>query len=125
MRLSPPDSSAMLRVTRMKDHRLIDERSLAFSSLIAGKLRADPALVQHARVNLERWLRDCSERSRPALLEWRALLYGPLDELLSFLTSTQERAVRLRQSSPFAGLLTPEERWSVLRDFQARDATAT
>ena len=60
----------------MKDHRLIDERSLAFSHLIADKLRADPALVRHARGNLERWLRDCSERSRPALLEWRELLDG-------------------------------------------------
>lgn len=108
----------------MKDHRLIDERSLAFSRLIAGKLQTDPTLVQHARGNLDRWLRDCSERSRPTLLEWRKLLDGPLAELLSFLTSPEERAVRLRQSSPFAGLLTPEERWEILRDFQARDASA-
>ena len=108
----------------MKDHRLIDERSLTFSLLIAGKLRADPTLVQHAHGNLDRWLLDCSERSRPALLEWRELLDGPLDELLSLLTSPEERAVRLRQSSPFAGLLTPEERWEIIRDFQARDANA-
>ena len=108
----------------MKDHRLIDERSLAFAGLVAEKLRDDPALIARARGNLERWLRDCSERSRPALLEWRELLDGPLGELLSFLTSREERAVRLRQSSPFAGILTPEERWTILRDFQARDATA-
>ncbi len=108
----------------MIDHRLIDERSLAFSRLIACKLRADPALAQRAGGNLERWLRDCSERSRPALLEWQALLAGPLDELLSVLASPEERAVRLRQSNPFAGLLTPNERWAILRDFQNRDATA-
>jgi hypothetical protein len=108
----------------MKDHRLIDERSLAFSRLIASKVRADPALVQRAHANLERWLRDCSERSRPALLEWHGLLASPLDELLSALTSPEERAVRLRQSSPFAGFLTPGERWAILRDFQTRDAKA-
>jgi len=108
----------------MKDHRLIDERSLAFSRLIADKLRANPAGIQHARDNLERWLRECSERSRPALFEWRQLLDGPVEDLLSFLTSREERAVRLRQSSPFAGILTSEERWAILRDFQARDATA-
>jgi hypothetical protein len=113
----------MLR-EKMKDHRLIDERSLAFSRLIAVKFRADPVLVQRGRDNLERWLRDCSERSLPALLEWKVLLAGPLDEVLSVLTSSDERAVRLRQSNPFAGLLTPNERWAILRDFQNRDATA-
>ena len=105
----------------MKDHRLIDERSLAFSRLIADKLRADPTLVQLARGNPERWLRDCSNRTRPALVEWCALLDGPIYELLNFLTSQEERAVRLRQSSPFAGILTPEERAVILREFQIRD----
>jgi hypothetical protein len=108
----------------MKDHRLIDERSLAFSRLVADKLRADPALIEHARCNLERWLGSCSERSRPALLEWRELLDAPLSEVLSFLTSHEERAVRLRQSSPFAGMLTSEERFAILREFQARESRA-
>ena len=108
----------------MKDHHLIDERSLAFSRLIAGKLRANPALVERARGNLDRWLLDCSERLRPALLEWQELLAGPLEELLSFLTSTEERAVRLRQSSPFAGFLTPDERFAILREFQTRESHA-
>ena len=93
-------------------------------SLIAAKLRTDPTLVQHARGNLERWLRDCSTRTRPALLEWRALFDGPIDELLTFLTSQEERAVRLRQSSPFAGILTPDERAVILREFQIRDSNA-
>ena len=108
----------------MKDHRLIDERSLAFGKLIADKVRADPTLTQHARDNLERWMRDCSERLRPALLEWEEVLNGPLPELLNFQVSRDERATRLRQSSPFAGVITSEERWEVLRDFQARDEAA-
>ena len=108
----------------MKDHRLIDERSLAFCRLVAEKLRTDPTLVQHARGNLERWLPDCSKRTRPALIEWRALIDGPMDELLRVLTSPDERGAQLRQSSPFAGILTPEERALILRDFQIRDANA-
>ncbi len=108
----------------MKDHRLIDERSLAFSRLIAEKLQANPALIQHARGNLQRWLQTCSERSRPALLEWRDLLDGPLETLLALLTSREERAAQLRQSSPFAGILTPEERFAILRDFQTREPRA-
>ena len=114
----------MLRGTRMKDHRLIDERSLAFDRLIAAKLRQDPALVAKARGNLARWLATCSARTRPALLEWQRLLDGPLDDLLTFLEATGERATRLRQSSPFCGILTPEERLAILREFQARESAA-
>ena len=108
----------------MKDHRLIDERSLAFHRLVADKLRVTPSLVGRARENILRWQKDCSERAFPTLAEWETLLEGPLDELLPILTATDERAIRLRQSSPFAGLLTSEERMSILRAFQARDANA-
>ena len=108
----------------MKDHRLIDERSLAFGRLIAEKLRANPALAGQARSNLERWLKDCSDRSRATLIEWQEMLDGPLDELLSVLTASDGRAVRLRQSNPFAGVLTPDERFAILREFQARESRA-
>ena len=56
----------------MKDHRLIDERSLAFDRLIAAKLRSQPSLVEKARGNLARWLETCSAGAKPALLEWHA-----------------------------------------------------
>ena len=108
--------------TWMKDHRLIDERSLAFDRLIAAKLRAEPALIEKARGNLARWLETCSDRARPALLEWQGLVDGPFDELLVLLEATDERATRLRQSSPFCGILTEDERLGILREFQARES---
>ena len=108
----------------MKDHRLIDERSLAFDRLIAAKLRAEPALVEKARGILARWLETGSARARPALLEWQRLLSGPLDELLVILEAADERATRLRQSSPFCGILTQEERFHIIREFQARESAA-
>ena len=106
----------------MKDHRLIDERSLAFDRLIAAKLRSQPALVEKARGNLARWLETCSGGAKPALLEWQRLLSAPFDELLAFMEATDERATRLRQSSPFCGILTPEERLGIIREFQARES---
>ena len=108
----------------MKDHRLIDERSLAFDRLIAAKLRSQPALVEKARANLTRWLKTCSAGAKPALLEWQRLLTGPFDELLALMEATDERATRLRQSSPFCGLLTEEERLGIIREFQARESAA-
>ena len=108
----------------MKDHRLIDERSLAFDRLIAAKLRSEPALIEKARGNLARWLETVSPRAKPALLEWQRVLSGSFDELLALLEATDERATRLRQSSPFCGILTPEERTGIIREFQKRESVA-
>lgn len=114
----------MLQGTKMKDHRLIDERSLAFDRLIATKLRSEPSLVDKARANLVRWLKTCSAGVQPDLLEWQCLLSGPFDQLLVLLVATDERATRLRQSSPFCGILTQQERLGILREFQARESVA-
>ncbi len=108
----------------MKDHRHIDERSLGFDRLIAAKLRREPSLVDKAYGNLQRWLQTCSAAARPALLEWQALLDAPFDDLLAFLTSDDERATRLRQSSPFCGILTAQERLAIIRQFQDRESHA-
>ena len=108
----------------MSDHRLIDERSLAFNRLISAKLRSQPVLVDKARDNLARWLETCSAGAKPALLEWQRLLFGSFDELLALMEATDERATRLRQSSPFCGLLTEEERLGIIRKFQACESAA-
>ena len=92
--------------------------------MIAGKVRARPACLQKARENIGRWLPDCSPGARPALIEWRALLDGPLEELFAMMEGAEERAVRLRQSSPFAGFLSGEERNAILRDFQRHESAA-
>ncbi|MCU0579492.1 MAG: hypothetical protein MUF69_08095 [Desulfobacterota bacterium] len=36
---------------------------------------------------------------------------SPLDDLLALMVSPSEEACRLRQCSPFAGILPPRERW--------------
>lgn len=108
----------------MKDHRLIDERSLAFHRLIVGKLRADPTLVAMAHSNIERWLQTCSPGVRLTLLEWQELLGTPFEKLLAFLESSGERATRLRQSSPFCGILTESERLAIIREYHARESAA-
>jgi hypothetical protein len=43
---------------------------------------------------------------------------------MAVLTGTDERATRLRQSSPFAGLLSVAERTAIIREFQRRESTA-
>jgi hypothetical protein len=102
----------------MRSHEWIDRRSLALHEAVAAKLEANPALIRVARDNLSRWL---AAGERPAYAEWRALLESkPLPEVLGILRSTSEQAARLRQSSPFAGVLTSDERNRVLAQYESR-----
>jgi hypothetical protein len=105
----------------MRDHRMIDERSLAFGRAVALKLREDDHLVALAKSNIQRWLQTVSPRARGTLLEWQQTLNGPLGGVLELLEGTDERSVRLRQSNPFAGALSVSERRAILREFQSRE----
>jgi hypothetical protein len=109
----------------MRDHRLIDERSLALAQAIADRLRGDPGLVELARANLARWSGSCSTRARGALQEWKTVLDGPIDGVIALLTADNERGTRLRQSNPFAGALPQKVRNEIFLRFQARDQGAT
>jgi hypothetical protein len=103
---------------RVGTHEWVDRRSLALHEAVAAKLEAQPQLLDVARANLQRWL---TANPAAALREWCHLLETtPLPELLALLRSPGDHAARLRQSSPFAGLLTPQERQSILNDYESR-----
>jgi hypothetical protein len=107
----------------MRSHEWIDERSLALDRLIEEKLRAQPVLLERARATLERWIAQRQPTVPAALLEWReVLIQWPFESILGLLTGTDERARRLRQSSPFCGILTPEERLAILKEYETRRA---
>lgn len=96
------------------DHKRLDERSLALHAAVADKIRSNPALVERARANLGRWR---ATLNGAWMDEWQAILDGSSDALLAFLRERSERATRLRQSSPFAGALTVEERRAIYESF--------
>ncbi|MGA8260810.1 MAG: hypothetical protein WB783_11400, partial [Arenicellales bacterium] len=50
--------------------------------------------------------------------EWEELLDGDEDRLVVVLTSPSEDARRLRSSSPFAGVISPRERWALHEEFK-------
>ena len=104
----------------MDRQRLIEQRILARHRLIAERLQADPERVLgHTRANLERWARSYSEDRLPGWLrEWRTLLERPLPEILAILVSDSENTRRLRSSSPFAGIVSPRERWAIHREIR-------
>lgn len=103
---------------------MIDERSLAFDRLIASKLRANPALIDRAKSNLSRWMQAADASAHPILRQWQTLLDGPMELLLATLESPEEHATQLRQSSPFCGILSREERTRIIQEFHSRESRA-
>ena len=106
-------------------HELLDEISLELGRRTAARLRQQPELLQLAHKNLARWSRLNADA--PALLrcyaEWRAVLQHPLDEICQLLGAETEEARRLRQNSPFAGVLSAREVWELKQ--RLRHATTT
>jgi hypothetical protein len=99
-------------------HRIIEARSLAMHCLAAQKIEHDPALLDQVRRTLETWrLRYGEDRPR-ALDEWEAILRRPWPVIAALITDQGERATRLRQSTPFAGVLSARERKRVYAAFR-------
>ena len=82
---------------------------------IAGRLPQHPEWIDLARSNLDRWTERNS--NAPSLLrcyaEWRQLLMKPPSEIGAVLTQETGEGQRLRQNSPFAGVLSPSEVWEI------------
>jgi transcriptional regulator with XRE-family HTH domain len=100
-----------------------ERRTLELHKLVAEKLRADPQdVIQRAlaRIGVMR-LRDLEGRSASYINTWERLLSGPIGELETAMTSTDQTSRDLRQSSPFGGTLSDEERLDVLKRVAAED----
>ena len=92
------------------DHTIHDRVSQALAREIARGLPDHPEWIELARANLDAWSRR--NASAPALLrcyrEWRAILEMPVDRIIRELLRDDDIGQRLRQNSPFAGVLDPQ-----------------
>jgi hypothetical protein len=104
------------------DHRKLEERSLALHQEIAQRIKRNPELLSRVRDRLIKDIRSgrFSVRLTDAMQEWLDLLNGSsLDQILELLVDQCENARRLRQSTPFAGILTQEERRRILEKYES------
>lgn len=96
-------------------HARIDLINKEMDRLVAERIRADPEVVKIAKANLQRWKRQNGGELAPAHQEWDlALRFLTPNELADFVESEAPKAKRLRQSSPFAGVLNEAERLTLL-----------
>ncbi len=102
----------------MASHQFLDALALAYHRAVAERLRADPgAVIDLARENLARWLSSGSfdTGTAAALHEWESILdRSTLKQLLALITAETDDGQRLRQSSPFVGVLTDKERLEIM-----------
>ena len=100
-------------------HRLAEERSVAYHSAIAERLRDHPEILEMARQRVQGWMTS-RERERFYVQKWEEILNGEVSSVAAFLVDRSELATELRQSSPFAGALRPQERWKIWRETRER-----
>ena len=96
---------------RAVTHETLDQIKLAQHKLIAKKLRENSeAILALARRNLQRYI---ASRPAPATYlwrEWRTILeQNSVDQIIAVMTAKTQKGSGLRQASPFAGVLSPDE----------------
>jgi hypothetical protein len=98
----------------MEAQERIHLRNLAAHGMIAEKLLHDPAVLEVALENIRQWNERNGKTS--ALQEWEELINtGDISAIVRTLLSIDENGMRLRSSSPFAGVLDETERMLVFQ----------
>jgi hypothetical protein len=96
-----------------RSHQWIDFVDLMVHRAMARKIRRKPGLFRRARRNIARW--EKSNRGCPEpLREWKRIFREhDMNGVLRLITRADEEGNRLRQSSPFCGILTAKEREAI------------
>lgn len=99
---------------RVQTHQQIDQRSLRMVREIVARIDADPERrgLEHARNVCRRWVANGNVPAR----EWMEILQRPWEEIRAVLLDESDEGQRLRQSDPFVGILSPQERWAIYRE---------
>ena len=113
------DIARLLPRRRPRGHRTAELQALAYHRLLAERL--SPGLVEEAMRRLRRWERDGRIDPRWAY-EWQEILESPIPRIAKAISADAPRSIELRQSSPFAGLLTPQERRRLTRAVEERNS---
>jgi hypothetical protein len=90
-----------------RTHADIDRRIKRLVTACVLKIDRDPLLISRAKTQVLKW------ENAPLRAEWLQLLVLPWTELREKLLADTEEADRIRQSAPFGGFLSNQERFSI------------
>jgi len=116
-----PDSQVMKNpLTHMER----DRRLLELSRKLAEAIQQDTSLVRRAIEHVDRLIKEGQGTATRDIKEWRDILeMYSIQRLSRFLTSSSERANRLRQSNPFFAILNPEEQARLVNGLEDNNDT--
>ena len=110
-----PDKHDLKMRTKPSTHKEKDQHMLEISYKLAEAIENDTSFVRRAKEHVQRMLKKNHGSATKDIKEWRDILESySIRRLSRFLTSTSERANRLRQSSPFFAILSTDERNQLL-----------
>jgi hypothetical protein len=101
-----------------RTHREAELQALAYHRLVAERL--DASVVNRARRQLDRW-RTAGRIDPRWAHEWETVLSRSIDDIRHAISADTPRARDLRQTSPFAGALSEQERRLLTAAVSARD----
>ncbi len=111
---------AVRKLPPVCSHQWIDLVDLAMHRAMARKIRREPRLFKCAQRNLARWERLRRACTGP-LREWKDILRNnDMEAVLRIATRADEHGERLRQASPFCGILTDREREAIWARYDAK-----
>lgn len=98
-----------------------DRRSLALHRAIVQKLRKCPELWDIPLQNIERWASNDDGTLSAAQTVWKNIIETWTHEaIIKLLVSRSERAIHLRSSSPFVGIISQEERNRIFERYRKK-----
>lgn len=110
-----PDKYSQVRHAKPMTHEERDRHMLELSCKLAEAIESDTSLVIRAKEHIHRILKKDHGSATKDIEEWENILESySIQRLSRFLTSTSERANRLRQSNPLLAILNSDERSRLL-----------
>ncbi len=101
-----------------------DRRSLVLHQAIVDRLIKEPhEVLAHAQRNLS-LMRDRNPHAHSLFDEWRSILSRPIDDIAKAVLDHGLHGRDLRKVTPFAGVLSANERARVYRNFARWDVAA-
>ena len=93
-----------------------ERRRLALGRATGARILDDPDLLDMGRSNLSRLRGDATPSGLVLLDEWASTIKRGPEAVAEILREESEHGHDMRQQSPFAGVLTNAERWSILEE---------
>ena len=105
------------RVSKVLSHEMQDKRLAEICRIIGKIINEDRSIIERAEQHTKLILKGKSDSATGDIEEWRVILQKfSARRLVQFLSSEEDRAIRLRQSCPFLAVLSEKEKERVLKE---------